>query len=78
MVKGFLHTKDLICLIILVLLLLNVCITVDYAANDNDTISNINESEKTIRNCTMMNNDGNITTNRSITINALVPTRILF
>ena len=55
-VKGFLHTKDLICLIILVLLLLNVCITVDYAANDNDTISNINESEKTIRNCTMMKN----------------------
>ena len=50
------NIKALLLSIIFVLLLLSVCVSVDYAANDNDTISNINESEKTIRNCTMMKN----------------------
>ena len=31
---GFLHTKDLICCIIAVLLLLSVCMTIDYADED--------------------------------------------
>jgi len=39
--KGFYNRKDLICCIIAVLLLLSVCMTVDYA---DDSISNQNES----------------------------------
>ena len=31
---GFLHTKDLICCIIAVLLLLSICMTIDYADED--------------------------------------------
>ena len=51
MVKGFLHTKDLICLIILALLLLNVCITVDYA--DENITANATVLNDT--NCTLVN-----------------------
>ena len=40
MVKGF--YKDLICCIMVVLLLLGVCVSIDYAADD--TINNINSS----------------------------------
>ena len=51
MVKGF--YKTLLNLIFIVLLLLCLCAGVDYAADDNDTISNINESEIKVYNCTL-------------------------
>ena len=50
-VKGFLHIKDLICLIILVLLLLSVCTTVDYA--DENITANATVLNDT--NCTLVN-----------------------
>lgn len=53
MSKGF-YTKKLLLWIFVVLLLLSVCISVDYATN-NDTISNINQSEMDIANCSDAN-----------------------
>ena len=50
-VKGFLHSKDLICGILIVFLLLCICVTVDYA--DENITANATVLNDT--NCTLVN-----------------------
>ena len=70
MVKGFYNRKDLICCIIAVLLLLSICMTVDYA----DEINNQNESSynKTLVKGAIVTNNSSIMYVKS-SANVIVP-----